>query len=357
MKKIFGNKILKTLICTSLVFGLASCGGTQQEEVSDNTDTKTEYVSGEPINLTFAAQEVGTAAYNYAAALQSVMLEGLPEGSNINITTSSPGGVGAPVIVNGGAQTDIVMSNSAPAKWSMEDGILGQERTTEIASLGGGLGHDFVNVMFTQSFVDRTGITTLEQLVEEQYPVKIIIKTPGTLGELTATRVFEALGVSIDDVEEWGGVVERTGGDAIKSGLQDNLYDMTIDHIGAGQSNTTELCLTTDMYSVQLADETLENLADMGYDYITIEEGTWGGQDEPILSVGSQQCILVPTNMDNEVAYQLTKAVCEGADQLGDQVAAMKYFDPETAGTLTFTGVPLHPGAREYYEEMGYAVD
>ena len=31
-----------------------------------------------PVSLTFAAQEVGTAAYNYAAALQTVMLKGLP---------------------------------------------------------------------------------------------------------------------------------------------------------------------------------------------------------------------------------------------------------------------------------------
>ncbi len=358
MKKIIGSKIFKTILSGALVLSMTACGGTNTDPVVNPSDDggQAQTTDG-PINLTFAAQEVGTAGYNYAAALQGVMLEGLPEGSSINITTSSPGGVGAPVIVNNAAQTDIVMSNSAPAKWSMEEGILGQDPTTEIASLGGGLGHDFVNVMFTQSFVDKTGITTLEQLVEEQYPVKIIIKTPGTLGELSATKVFEALGVSIDDVADWGGTVERTGGDAIKSGLQDSLYDLTIDHIGAGQSNTTELCLTTNMYSVQLGDETLSNLVDMGYDYITIEENTWGGQSTAIASVGSQQCILVSTTMDEEVAYNLTKAVAEGKEALGNQVAAMSYFDPEVAGSLRFTGVPLHPGARRYYEEMGYEVN
>ena len=66
----------------------------------------------EPVQLTFAAQEVGTAAYNYAAALQSVMLPQLPAGSTIDITTTSPGGVGAPMIVNGGEECDLVMSNA-----------------------------------------------------------------------------------------------------------------------------------------------------------------------------------------------------------------------------------------------------
>lgn len=311
----------------------------------------------DPVSLTFAAQEVGTAAYNYATALQTVMLKGLPQGSTINITTTSPGGVGAPIIVNGAAQCDIVMSNSAPAKWSKEDGILGNEPTAEIACLAGGLGHDFVNVMFTKKFVDETGISTLEELVEQKYPVKIVIKKNGTLGEMSAEKVFEALGVTLDDVAAWGGTVEKTGGDAIKSGLQDDLYDMTIDHIGAGQSNTTELCLTHDMVDVQLADSTLEKLVEMGYDYITVEPNTWNGQTEEIKTVGSQQCILVSSTMDDAVAYALTKAVCENAKELGDSVASMSYFDPQTAGGKNLTGVELHPGAKAYYEEMGYAAE
>lgn len=310
-----------------------------------------------PVSLTFAAQEVGTAAYNYATALQTAMLKGLPKGSTINITTTSPGGVGAPIIVNGGAQCDIVMSNSAPAKWSKEDGILGNAPTAEIACLAGGLGHDFVNVMFTKKFVDETGISTMEELVEQKYPVKIVIKKNGTLGELSAEKVFEALGATLDDVVAWGGTVEKTGGDAIKSGLQDDLYDMTIDHIGAGQSNTTELCLTHDMVDVQLADSTLERLVEMGYDYITVEPNTWNGQTEEIKTVGSQQCILVSSTMDDAVAYALTKAVCENAKELGDSVASMSYFDPTIGGSKTLTGIELHPGAKAYYKEMGYAAE
>ncbi len=316
-----------------------------------------EYELTEPADLTFAAQEVGTAAYNYAAALQTVMLQELPEGSNIAITTTSPGGVGAPIVVNGGAQCDLIMSNSAPAKWSSEDGILGNEPTTEVAALAGGLGNDFVNVMFTQKFVDETGITTVEELVEQQYPVKLVIKKTGTLGELAAEKVFEVLGVTFEDIESWGGTVEMTGGDAIKSGLQDDLYDMTVDHIGAGQSNTTELCLTHDMYDVQMADETMAALVELGFDYVTVPAGTWNGQDEEIYTVGSQQVVLVDSNMDDATAYNLTKAIVEHQDELAEAVAALSYFDPEVGGTIAVTGVALHPGAKAYFEENGYAVD
>ncbi len=369
------KKVMALGLSAMMALSITACGGSEKTDAQTSapapettseaaadttpagggTDTASELTS--PVTLTFAAQEVGTAAYNYATALQTVMLKTLPQGSSINITTTSPGGVGAPIIVNGAAQCDIVMSNSAPAKWSKEEGILGNEPTGEIACLAGGLGHDFVNVMFTKKFVDATGISTMEELVAQKYPVKIVIKKNGTLGELSAEKVFEALGVTLDDVVAWGGTVEKTGGDAIKSGLQDDLYDMTIDHIGAGQSNTTELCLTHDMVDVQLADTTLEKLVEMGYDYITVEPNTWNGQTEAIETVGSQQCILVSSTMDYATAYALTKAVCENAAELGDAVASMSYFDPAVAGSKALTGVELHPGAKAYYEEMGYAAE
>lgn len=362
-------------LSAAMVFGLTACGSSSTEtttaapateattaaasveETEEAAEASESYELDGPVSLTFAAQEVGTAAYNYATALQTVMLKELPAGSSINITTTSPGGVGAPIIVNGAAQCDIVISNPAPAKWSMEEGILGNEPTKEIAALAGGLGHDFVNVMFTKKFVDSTGISTVEELVEKQYPVKLVIKKNGTFGELSAEKVFEALGVTFDDIISWGGQVEKTGADAIKSGLQDDIYDMTIDHIGAGQSNTTELCLTHDMVDVQLADSTLDKLVEMGYYYTTVEPNTWNGQTEEIKTVGSQQFVLVSTTMDDAVAYHLTKAMCEHADELGETVASMAYFDPQTAGTLAMTAVPLHPGARAYYQEAGLPCD
>ena len=362
------KKVFALILTLAMVLSLAACGGNDQPANNDtpanngtpaNTDAsapsgeQSTEISGN-VDLTFAAQEVGTAAYNYAAALQTAIVKEIP-GANISITTTSPGGVGAPVIVNGGAQCDIVMSNSAPAKWSMDEGILGNAPTPDICAIAGGLGHDFVNVMFTQKFVDATGITTVEDLVAQKYPVKLVIKTNGTFGELAAEKVFEACGVTLEDVASWGGVVEKTGGDAIKSGLQDDLYDMTIDHIGAGQANTSELCLTHDMYDVQLGEETMAKMVEMGYDYVTVDANTWNGQTEEIKTVGSQQVILVPTSLDYAVAYHMAKAVCENKADLASAVAAMSYFDPETAGTLTLTGVPLHPGAAAYYEEMGYA--
>ncbi len=345
-----------------MAMSLMACDQKLEEAPDDSDDAQTEEsVSGEglngPVNLTLAAQEVGTGAYSVAAAIQSAMMKGLPEGSTIDLTTNSPGGVGAPVLIQN-EECDLIVSNAGPSQWSytMTPDEYDFGGCTDITTLGGGLGHTFTIVMFTQKFVDETGYTSLEEVIADRYPIKLITKKNGSLGELTAERVIEACGSSVEDFLSFA-TWEKTGTDAIKSGLQDDLYDMTIDHIDAGQATTTEICLTHDMYFVQLGDEALANMQTMGYAPIVMEAGTWNGQDTDINSMGSQQNVLVPASMDEELAYALTKAMCENKDEMAQAVASLGYFDPQTAGSAEMCGAPLHPGAIRYYEENGYPYD
>ena len=111
------------------------------------------------------------------------------------------------------------------------------------------------------------------------------------------------------------------------------------------------------MYDVELNEDTRKKLCEMGYTPVTVEAGTWNKQDRDVETVGSQQCLLVDANMDPAVAYTLTKAICEGREAMVASVAALEYFDPTVAGGSGYTGCPLHPGAKAYYEEMGYACD
>lgn len=305
--------------------------------------------------LLFGTQETGTAGYTYATAIMNAIQT--VDGLTVSLVSNSSCNVSSPYLIQEG-EADLTMSNSAPALWAATTGIESANvpLCPDVRCIAGGLGNDFVNVMFTQKFVNATGITTIEELVEKQQPVKMVIKKNGSFGGLAAERVFGVFGIDINNPPAWL-TVEKTSGGAIKDGLIDDLYDLTIDHIGAGQANTTELCLTHDMYDVQLSDATLAALCEQGYDYVTVPAGTWNKQDTDIKTVGSQQCIIVSADMDEEVAYAITKAICESKDILvsASASATLNYFNPETAGSKALTGCELHPGAARYYEEMGYA--
>ncbi len=326
---------MKKLIALTLVLSMMLVGSAFAEEFLIGT------------------QETGTAGYTYATAIMQCIQT--VDGYSVSLVSNSSGNVSSPVLIQEG-ECDITVSNSAPALWASTTGIesAGVPVCPDVRCIAGGLGKDFVNVMFTQSFVDKTGIKTIEELVEKQQPVRLIIKKNGSFGELAAERVFGVFGVDINNPPAWL-TVEKTSGGAIKDGLSDDLYDLTIDHIGAGQANTTELCLNHAMYDVQLSDETLAKLCEQGFDYVTVPAGTWNGQNEEIKTVGSQQCIIVSADMDEQVAYNIIKALCENREILVNTSAVLANFDPAVAGSKALTGCELHPGAAKYYEEMGYA--
>ncbi len=305
--------------------------------------------------LLIGTQETGTAGYTYATAIMNCIQT--IDGYTVSLVSNSSGNVSSPFLIQEG-ECDITMSNSAPALWASTTGIesAGVPVCPDIRCIAGGLGNDFINVMFTQKFVNDTGITTIEDLVAKEQPVRLIIKKNGSFGELAAERVFGVFGIDINNPPAWL-TVEKTSGSAIKDGLKDDLYDLTIDHIGAGQANTTELCLNHAMYDVQMSEETMAKLCEQGYDYVTVPANTWNGQTEEIKTVGSQQCILVSADMDEETAYQITKALCENTDVLVQASAVLGHFDPKVAGSKALTGCELHPGAARYYQEMGYAFE
>ena len=303
---------MKKLIALTLVVSMLLAGAAFAEEFLIGT------------------QETGTAGYTYATAIMQCIQT--VDGYSVSLVSNSSGNVSSPVLIQEG-ECDITVSNSAPALWAATTGIesAGIPVCPDVRCIAGGLGKDFINVMFTQSFVDKTGIKTIEELVEKQQPVRMIIKKNGSFGELAAERVFGVFGIDINNPPAWL-TVEKTSGGAIKDGLSDDLYDLTIDHIGSGQANTTELCLNHAMYDVQLADSTLEALCAQGYDYVTVPAGTWHGQ-----------------NVD------ITKALCENREILVNTSAVLANFNPEVSGSKALTGCELHPGAARYYQEMGYA--
>ena len=328
------GKALAALVVLALSFGSASA-------------------LDKPVKLTMSTQGVGTAMYMYASSIANLFTKELPEGSRVDLETTSPGGVGAPVILDRG-KCDLILGNAAPAKWACESGILGSKPTANVRALAGGLGNDFVNVLLTKEFVDRTGLTTVEEIVTKKHPVRIAIKANGAFGELACSKVLGVLGASYDDVKSWGGSVTQTGSEAIGSLLKDGKADLTIDHVGAGQSATTELCMTTAMYFPKLAPETLKKLNAEGFADAVIPANTWRGQTEEIKSVGSPQVVLCAASLPNDVVYALTKAICDGKDIMAKSNATLASFDPATAGSALKTGAPLHPGAEAYYKDMGY---
>lgn len=76
--------------------------------------------------------------------------------------------------------------------------------------------------------------------------------------------------------------------------------------------------------------------------------------EEAVTTVGSWIGIGTQAGTDEELVYQVTKAIFENIEEFYETADWMKFITPETA--LTQMNVPLHAGALRYYREIGVEV-
>ncbi|MCG3721817.1 TAXI family TRAP transporter solute-binding subunit [Vibrio cincinnatiensis] len=88
------------------------------------------------------------------------------------------------------------------------------------------------------------------------------------------------------------------------------------------------------------------------YAYSTIPAGMYRGTDNDVTSFGVAATLVTSTDVSDEVAYNVAKAVFENFDtftRLHPAFANLKKEDMVQAGL----SIPLHPGAEKYYKEVG----
>ena len=86
----------------------------------------------------------------------------------------------------------------------------------------------------------------------------------------------------------------------------------------------------------------------------TLAGGLYTGVDESVAVLGVPNVLTVSSEMDEELAYQITRAMFENIADLQAVHPAANQTTVEF--TLAATPVPLHPGAIRYYEEIGATV-
>jgi len=85
---------------------------------------------------------------------------------------------------------------------------------------------------------------------------------------------------------------------------------------------------------------------------VPIPAGTYRGQDEEVASLnfGSMH-VIVHEDMDDALAYEITRTIYENRDEITEKHPAGKFINAENA--VRETGTPFHPGAIRYYREIG----
>jgi TRAP transporter TAXI family solute receptor len=354
MKKRF--VVLITLLAVLFVPAMVFAGGGAQNSggSSGAAGAGGQQQAGGGVSLLFATHTVGSANYTISAGLGQLWERYLPAGSQVDVQPISPGGMGAPYLFESD-NADIAFCNGAPAKWAYEDGVLGRPPTKNYRALVADLIAISAVSFLTEDFIKKNNITTIEEAIRRKLPIRIGCSPKGSMDEKIVEMLLQYLGVTYDDVKKWGGDVVHGGGSDLAAMVKDGKLDMMLDHTSAQSSTMVEIAMTANVRFMKWEDATLTWFYEHGFQPVVLPANSFRGQTQDIINAGSPDCIFVNAKMSDDVAYILTKAMCEDRDELVKQYSSMWPLNPKTAWEpMRRGGVPLHPGAERYYREMGY---
>ncbi|SFH60241.1 TAXI family TRAP transporter solute-binding subunit [Albimonas pacifica] len=192
-----------------------------------------------------------------------------------------------------------------------------------------------------------SGITTLEDLRGK----RVSIGAPGSGTEVNTAAILEANGISYDDIEE-----QRLNFNETADALSNGDIDAGFWSVGAPTSSILNLATTQEIVIIALTPEQLAaaSEADPTFAVSTLAGGTYTGVDADIDVLGIPNVLAVSSEMSDDLAYAITKAMFDNIAELQAVHPAANQTTVEF--TLKATPVPLHPGAIRYFEEIGATV-
>lgn len=302
--------------------------------------------------LRIGAMPIGSGWYVAAAAIQKAITPAL-DGQTVEIIPRG-GGVANPMVVErGGAEIAFSNVQTAVLARNGDQELYEGEKAENIRALVGGLNPVFIGAMVRKEFIERTGLDTLEEILESGEPLRILMKPPGSNIPPAVDAVLAAHGLDRDEIKANGGDIIQVDTAQIPSILRDGRADILFDTILRGHPMITEVALTADIVFLDMSDKAQQALAEVGVRPASFP-AWFEGQTGEVKSGDFGTVLIAHADVPDETAYAVTKAVIEQMDQIIAEYPAYTNFKAEEAWKPENTGVPLHPGAERYYKERGW---
>jgi len=176
----------------------------------------------------------------------------------------------------------------------------------------------------------------------------VSVGAPGSGTELNARAILEANGISYDDFDP-----RRLNFNETADALRDGDIDAGFWSVGPPTSSILNLATTSDVRLIGLSDEEMAKAreAEPVFAPYELRAGLYEGMDDAVQTVGVPNVLIASSEMDEDTAYEITKALFEHTDEL---IAIHPAANDTTVEFSTdSTPIAFHPGALRYYEEAG----
>jgi len=170
----------------------------------------------------------------------------------------------------------------------------------------------------------------------------------GSAGESSTRTVLSLYGLDYKDLAQ----INYQGSGSMVEMMIDGHVDACSNVGPVPASYYTQLAESVPARLIGIKDK-LEELHKLNPGYIpdVIPAGSYKGVNEDVPTASLWVHIIVPADMDEGLAYQLTKIFVENYQVIRDSSKAMSEVNPKNMARNV--GVEFHPGALKYFKEAG----
>lgn len=192
-----------------------------------------------------------------------------------------------------------------------------------------------------------SGITSLADLKGK----RVSVGAPGSGTEVSAETILAANGITYDDIDE-----QRLNFNETADALRDGDIDAGFWSVGPPTSSILNLAATGDVVLIPLSQAEIDAAVAVEPTFApyTLAAGLYEADAAATPTISTPNALVVSSEMDEELAYQVTKAIFENVEELRAIHPAAN--DTTVEFTMAATPVPLHPGALRYFEEIGATI-
>jgi len=194
---------------------------------------------------------------------------------------------------------------------------------------------------------DKSGIKTMADVKGKRMAYRV----GSSVVNRTTEGILVAHGLTWNDVKQ----VTFESSEASQQGLMDGVVDVVM--TGLPTPKLTELDALQGAHVIPFnpSPEGLKRLAEYRDDpdpMIKIPKGLFPGVDEDMLIAYSGDTLTVYDSLDEDWAYQLTKAVYDAIPALV-KISTLSGMRQSASADLPPVSTPWHPGAVRFYKEVG----
>jgi len=212
---------------------------------------------------------------------------------------------------------------------------------------------------FVYAIHPRTGLNSLAEIKAKKYPLRLSIREDPTHStRVLVDQTLAAYGMTIKDIESWGGSLQLNGGPGDERRLK-ALRDESIDAVfDEGLVLWLNQALDTGMKLITLEDFAFKYLVDdLGWRKYTIKPGRYKSLKQEHTCIDySGWPLYTRASLPEDDAYKICDALDARKEQMfwEDSYTGIGQLGENTDATPR--DVPLHPGAERWYREHGFKV-